>query len=61
MMSVSPSIDLLQVDVDENEETAQSAGISAMPTFQAYKGGKKVAECLGANRDKLEKLVTDNQ
>jgi len=33
--------------VDENEELAQFAGISAMPTFQVYKNGKKVSACAG--------------
>ncbi len=31
-----------KVDVDENADAAQAAGISAMPTFQFYKGGRKV-------------------
>ena len=36
------SASLCKVDVDENEETAQSCGIEAMPTFQFFKGGEKV-------------------
>ncbi len=47
--------------MDENEEVASSAGISAMPTFQVYKGGKKVDELMGANKDKLLELVTKNK
>ncbi|CAH3028391.1 unnamed protein product, partial [Porites evermanni] len=31
-----------KVNVDENDETAESEGISAMPTFKLYKDGKKV-------------------
>lgn len=46
-----------QVDVDENEEVAAFAGISAMPTFQVYKDGKKVGELMGAAKDKLLGLV----
>ncbi|GAB5030005.1 thioredoxin [Nannochloropsis oceanica] len=47
----------IKVDVDENEEVASSAGISAMPTFQVYKNGKKVGELMGAAKDKLLALV----
>lgn len=47
----------IQIDVDENEEVASSAGISAMPTFQVYKNGKKVGELMGAAKDKLLALV----
>jgi thioredoxin 1 len=43
--------------VDENEEVAAFAGISAMPTFQVYKDGKKVGELMGAAKDKLLGLV----
>ena len=50
-----------QIDVDENEEVASSAGISAMPTFQVYKNGKKVGELMGASKDKLLALVTDHK
>ena len=44
---------LVKVDVDDNAETAQAAGISCMPTFQFYKGGNKVHEIQGANYDGL--------
>jgi hypothetical protein len=33
---------MAQVDVDENEEAASFAGITAMPTFQVYKHKEKV-------------------
>jgi hypothetical protein len=28
-----------------------------MPTFQAYKGGVKVSEIVGASKEKLDELV----
>lgn len=31
-----------QINVDENEETSQEAGVQAMPTFQVYKNRAKV-------------------
>ena len=33
------------------------AKIEAMPTFQVWKGGKKVAELVGAGEDRLKALV----
>merc|ERR1712066_154608 len=50
-----------KVDVDENDEAAQDAGISAMPTFKLYKGGKEVAELVGANADKLKQLIEQHK
>jgi thioredoxin len=47
----------LKVDVDENSDTAQDCGIRAMPTFQFYKGGGKLAEFAGADKAKLLELV----
>ncbi|EKX42797.1 hypothetical protein GUITHDRAFT_57842, partial [Guillardia theta CCMP2712] len=34
----------LVVDIDQNEGTAVSQGVDAMPTFVAYKNGDKVDE-----------------
>jgi thiol-disulfide isomerase/thioredoxin len=46
------------VDVDANAETAADCGIRAMPTFQFYKNGGKVAEFAGADKAKLLSLIT---
>ena len=35
-------VTLVKIDVDENAEAAQAAGIEAMPTFQFFKGGVKI-------------------
>mmetsp|Transcript_3430 Transcript_3430/g.10604 ORF Transcript_3430/g.10604 Transcript_3430/m.10604 type:complete len:121 (+) Transcript_3430:109-471(+) len=43
----------IKVDVDVNTGAAQFAKISAMPTFQIYEDGEKVAEMVGANEASL--------
>ena len=53
-----PGIIFIKVDVDQCEETAQKCGISAMPTFQVFKGKEKVEELVGANEEKLREMVT---
>lgn len=47
----------VKIDVDECQETAQKCDISAMPTFQVYVDGKKVAEMLGANEAELKSMI----
>ena len=39
------------------QAVAQECGISAMPTFQVWKGSQKVDELVGASKDKLQALV----
>lgn len=51
------SLIFVKVDVDQNAEVAGDAGISAMPTFQVYKEGKKVDEFLGADKARLRALA----
>ncbi|XP_077980511.1 thioredoxin-like [Glandiceps talaboti] len=57
MASEFPNVVFLKVDVDENEETSQAYGISAMPTFVFIKNGQKVEDFSGASEDKLRKTV----
>ncbi|EDO46139.1 predicted protein [Nematostella vectensis] len=45
-----------KVDVDVNSETAESEGITAMPTFRFYKNGEMVDEVVGASESKLKEL-----
>lgn len=40
------------------QETADSCGISSMPTFQFYKQNAKICEFSGADATKLKSLIT---
>lgn len=51
----------VKVDVDENNDVAELCEVSAMPTFQCFKGGNKVAALVGAAPEALEDLVTKNK
>ena len=50
-----------KVDVDDVEDVAAACGISAMPTFQFYKDGKKVDELKGADEAGLRRLIGKNK
>ena len=52
-----PDAVFVKVDVDAASDIAESCGISAMPTFQCYKGGAKVGEMCGADKAGLKALV----
>ncbi|CAO3565544.1 unnamed protein product [Mortierella alpina] len=54
-------VDFVKVDVDEFQEVAAVAGVTAMPTFQLFKASKKIAELKGANAAELEKLIKQHQ
>ncbi len=41
------------------QDVAAEVGISAMPTFKIFKNGQEVETVVGANPDKLKKLVAD--
>ena len=47
----------VKVDVDASPELSSFGRISAMPTFQVYKGGERVAEVKGARMDELERSI----
>lgn len=45
----------------QNKETAAAEGISAMPTFKAYRNRKEVASVQGADIDALRAMVKEHQ
>jgi thioredoxin 1 len=47
----------LKVDVDDAADAAEWAGVSAMPTFKAYKHGTQSDELVGASEADLESLI----
>merc|ERR1712050_175718 len=51
-----PNITFKKIDVDDNKEASEAAGIACMPTFKVYKDGKEVEKLEGANESKLKEL-----
>ena len=51
------SINFQKIDVDDNSEAAEACGITAMPTFKIFKGGKEVDQLTGASEDKLKAML----
>ena len=47
----------IKVDVDKCKAVARAQGISAMPTFQYYRGGQKFFGFRGASVGKLESSI----
>ncbi len=47
----------VSIDVDANSETAEACGIEAMPTFQFYKGGRKIDQFSGADERALTEKI----
>ncbi|KAI8804269.1 thioredoxin-like protein [Cladochytrium replicatum] len=53
-----PGVTFLKVDVDKSPDIAQKEGVTAMPTFVFYSGGKHVESVRGADINKVERVVT---
>ena len=51
MAAANPSVKVVKIDVDAEEELTETLGVSAMPTFLAFdKTGKEVDRVQGANK-----------
>lgn len=48
-----------KIDVDESPDIAALAGVSAMPTFQFYKGNRLVESVVGADVAMLKKHLAE--
>lgn len=57
MAEENPDVVFAETDVDEADDVAAHCGIRAMPTFHFYKGGEKIEELQGADKDKLAALM----
>ena len=55
-----PQAVFAKVDVDECEATSEAQEVSAMPTFQAFSGGKKIASFSGASKQQLHDFVAQH-
>jgi len=49
-----------KIDVDENDDFAQIAQVSAMPTFIFYKNNKEVKRVIGANMEAVHNAIREN-
>ena len=49
-----------KIDIDENGEYADQYKIKSVPTFFLFNGEQKLGETLGANINKIGKLIKDN-
>ncbi|KAI1190116.1 thioredoxin-like protein [Nemania serpens] len=47
-----------KIDVDDLPELSQELGVTAMPTFVAFKNGEPGGKVVGANPKAIENLVT---
>ncbi|ORY48954.1 thioredoxin-domain-containing protein [Rhizoclosmatium globosum] len=58
LSSKFPNCVFLKVDVDDQKDIAATHGVRAMPTFMLFKEGRKIEEVVGADINKVERLVT---
>ena len=61
MAKDTPDVTFVKVDVDDQDDIAAECGVQAMPTFQFFKGGKKIDDMMGANTQQLQEKVDKNK
>jgi thioredoxin 1 len=54
-----PSIKFLKIDIDENQEMARKYKIESIPCFILFKDGLEEDRMVGANKVKLEEMVSN--
>ncbi len=54
LAALEPEVTFIKVDVDAFPGLSEEAGVTAMPTFKFYKGGKEVTSMKGANIDNVK-------
>eukprot|EP01004_Peranema_trichophorum_P000633 NODE_10701_length_497_cov_43.224599_g10050_i0.p1 GENE.NODE_10701_length_497_cov_43.224599_g10050_i0~~NODE_10701_length_497_cov_43.224599_g10050_i0.p1 ORF type:complete len:105 (-),score=18.99 NODE_10701_length_497_cov_43.224599_g10050_i0:124-438(-) len=57
----NPDVAFYKIDVDELEDLAAKEGIQSMPSFHFYKGGNKVDNTTGANKENLAAMVAKHK
>ena len=53
-----PSIKFLKIDIDENQEMARKYNINNIPAFILFKDGLEEDRLVGANKVKLEEMIS---
>ena len=53
-----PEIKFLKLDIDENQEIARKYKIESIPSFILFKDGHEQGRLVGANKVKLEEMVS---
>ena len=61
MSEENTTVTFTKVDVDEVEALTTKCGVNCFPTFQFYKGGKKIAEVQGADVAKIASLLAEHK
>lgn len=59
MAEENPEVNFIKVDVDENSEASEKAGVSCMPTFHFYKKGVQYDELEGADADAIKEKMNN--